>query len=108
MLGVIEPEDLGIASSHEHILSDMSAYYMEPDSPSDKNRAGEPLSLESLAWARAHRFSNLDNMRLNDPELATEEVRRFKQAGGGAIVEMSPHGMCPDPRGSQWSPGLVG
>ncbi len=99
VLGVIEPGELGITSSHEHILSDMSAYLLEPEDVADRCRAREPLSLHNLAWARAHRFSNLDNMRLNDQEEAAREVRRFKDAGGGTIVEMSPRGMCRDPKG---------
>jgi phosphotriesterase-related protein len=99
VLGVVDPGGLGITSSHEHILSDMSAYLLEPEDPAAKQRVHEPLSLCNLAWARAHRFSNLDNMRLNDQQEAAREVRRFKDAGGGTIVEMSPRGMCRDPKG---------
>lgn len=99
VLGLIEPEAVGVASGHEHILSDMSAYYLEPEAAADRHRVRQPLSLENLAWARAHRFSNLDNMRLNDRDLAAAEVLRFKKAGGDTIVEMSPRGMCRDPEG---------
>lgn len=80
VLGAVGPESLGPTSSHEHILSDMSAYYLEPESPADRERVHEPLSLANLAWARAHRFCNLDNMRLSDRDLAVNEVLRFRQA----------------------------
>jgi phosphotriesterase-related protein len=99
VLGAVYPDSLGLTSSHEHVLSDMSAYYLEPEAPPDRDRVHEPLSLGNLAWARAHRFCNLDNMRLNDRDLAAGEVLRFKQAGGGTIVEMSPPGMRRDPEG---------
>jgi phosphotriesterase-related protein len=98
VLGAVEPRDLGPTSSHEHILSDMSAYLVEPERDSVRGRVHQPLSID-LGWARAHRFSNLDNMRLNDRDLAAREVSRFRRAGGGAIVEMSPRGMCRDPLG---------
>jgi predicted metal-dependent phosphotriesterase family hydrolase len=34
VLGAIEPNSLGITSSHEHILFDMSTYLIEPASAS--------------------------------------------------------------------------
>jgi phosphotriesterase-related protein len=99
VLGPIEPALLGVTSSHEHVLSDMSPYLLVPEGASERGLVDQPLSLEILAWARAHRFSNLDNMRLNDRELASAEVSRFKCAGGSTIVEMSSVGMCRDPEG---------
>ncbi len=99
VLGPIEPGRLGVTSSHEHVLSDMSAYFQEPEKPSERHLADEPLSLDIVGWARAHRFSNKDNARLNDLELAVREVQRFRNAGGNSIVEMSQHGMNRDPAG---------
>jgi phosphotriesterase-related protein len=99
VLGPVAPAELGVVSAHEHVLSDMSAYHLEPEALTDRERVHQPLSLKNLAWARAHRFCNLDNMRLNDRDLAAREVLRFKEAGGGTIVEMSPRGMCRDPEG---------
>jgi phosphotriesterase-related protein len=99
VLGTIDAEAVGVTSSHEHILADMSPYYVPPEAASDRVYVDQPLSLQNLAWARAHRFSNLDNMRLNDPVLATREVQRFKHAGGSTIIEMSPRGMRRDPLG---------
>jgi phosphotriesterase-related protein len=97
--GLVDPGVLGITSAHEHILSDMSAYFQEPEKPSEKHLADRPLSLDIIGWCRAHRFSNHDNARLNDPGLAIPEVLRFKDAGGDTIVEMSQHGMNRDPAG---------
>jgi len=99
VLGVIDPEELGVTSSHEHILSDMSTYFIEPQGASQKELADQPLCLENLAWARAHRFSNRDNMRLGNRELAAKEVALFRYAGGNSIAEMSQHGLCRDPEG---------
>ena len=68
VLGPVDPGLLGITSAHEHILSDMSAYFQEPEKPSEKHLADEPLSLEIIGWCRAHRFSNRDNARLERSE----------------------------------------
>lgn len=99
VLGPVDPGRLGLTSSHEHILSDMSPYFLEPAEASERAFVDQPLSLANLFWARAHRFSNRDNMRLNDRELACREVSLFKYAGGNTIVEMSSNGMCRDPQG---------
>jgi phosphotriesterase-related protein len=99
VLGTVNPDSLGITSSHEHILFDMSAYLIEPAAASEKGYVHQPLSLSNLAWIRAHRFSNLDNMHQSDKALAIEELLRFKYAGGNTIVEMSQIGMARDPQG---------
>ena len=99
VLGLVDPESLGITSSHEHILFDMSAYFMEPSAASEKELAYQPLSLDNLAWVRVHRFSNLDNLRQSDKELAVKELLRFKYAGGSTVVEMSQNGLARDPLG---------
>jgi len=99
VLGLVEPECLGFTSTHEHILADMSLYFVEPESAGERGMAREPLGLSNLAWARAHRFSHLDNMRLDSRQLAIDEVGRFKRAGGGTIVEMSSRGLGRDPVG---------
>jgi phosphotriesterase-related protein len=99
VLGPIVPEALGITSSHEHILFDLSAYFMEPIAAGEKGLAHQPLSLDNLAWVRTHRFSNLDNLLQSDKELAMKELLRFKYAGGSTIVEMSDNGLGRDPLG---------
>jgi phosphotriesterase-related protein len=99
VLGPVDPDKLGVTSSHEHILFDLSTYFMEPDAASEKGLARQPLSLANLAWVRVHRFSNLDNLRQPDKELAIKELLRFKYAGGSTLVEMSQNGLARDPQG---------
>ncbi len=99
VLGPIPPGSLGFTSSHEHILSDMSLYFAEPEAAGERRLARQPLCLANLAWVRAHRFSHLENMRLGDRQLAIEEVSLFAHAGGGTIVEMSSRGLGRDPAG---------
>jgi len=99
VVGLVDPEQLGVTSSHEHVLAEMSAYHVEPERASERLVARQPLSRENAPWARAHRFVILDNARLDDKDLAVQEVLHFKRAGGQTIVEMSPRGMFRDPQG---------
>ncbi len=99
VLGVIDSGGLGVTSCHEHILWDMSVYFEEPSSASDKGLAHQPVCLENLYWVRANPTKNVDNMIQTDEPLAAKEVLRFKHAGGGAIVELSQHGLSRDPLG---------
>ncbi len=99
VLGVVDGERLGITSSHEHILWDMSAYFEEPESASDRELARQPVSMENLHLLRARPHSSIDNMVQTDEEIAVRELMDFKNAGGGTIVELSQNGLARNPLG---------
>ena len=97
--GLIDAEQIGITTCHEHIFWDMSDYFREPATAIERGLAHQPVSLENLYWVRAHSAGNIDNMRQTDEQLAVSELLRFKLAGGGTIVELSQDGMARDPSG---------
>jgi phosphotriesterase-related protein len=99
VLGLIEPEDVGITSSHEHILFDMSEQWREPIPASERGLAHGKLSMENLGIVRARYGAILENMRQTDESLAIDEVMHFKLAGGGTLVELSQNGLHRDPVG---------
>ena len=101
VLGPLDPEVLGIVLSHEHILVDMTAYFVEPTESTEKRMAYEPVSVENLYWVHTHLMGNRDDLLLNDEELAIKELLRFKLAGGNTVVEMSCIGLGRDPCGLQ-------
>jgi len=98
VLGIITPEDMGITLAHEHIVSDGSAWFVEPQEATEKAMARAKVSLETLPWIRYHWFQNHDDMLMLDEAEAVEEVLHFKWAGGETIVEMSNHGLGRDPQ----------
>ena len=65
--GPIPPADLGLTLPHEHIFLNL------------------------------FRITRLRDQRFNDEQLMIDEVRRFKEAGGGTIVELRNHGLEPNP-----------
>ena len=99
VLGLIDADSLGLTSPHEHLLCEMSAYFIEPAEASERKLAHEPVSLHNLWWVRSHSISNLDNVKLNDEQLAIKEALLFKNAGGNTIVDLTPIGMNRDPLG---------
>lgn len=99
VLGLVDADQIGITTCHEHIFWDISEYFREPDSASDREMSHQPVSLDNLWWIRAHPSGNLDNIHQTDEQLAASELLRFKSAGGGTIVELSPDGLSRDPSG---------
>lgn len=96
--GPIAPEQLGVTSMHEHILSDCSMFRnrtrksrLVPShyfvKPTDK------LTLENRSALRHDIVLSLDNMKLDDEQLMTAEVADFKASGGDSIVEVSAPGI---------------
>ncbi len=99
VLGLVQPEDLGITQPHEHLLCDASFAFVEPTASSEKLLAYQPVSLENLGWVRYHPNENRDNLLFLDEQMAISEVLRYKYAGGNSIVDVACIGMGRDPLG---------
>jgi phosphotriesterase-related protein len=96
VLGVIDPDEIGVTLSHEHLLCSSSFRFMEGE---DKTLAFRPVTMENLGWVKCNSHGSLDNLRLLDVDTAISELSRFKEVGGGTLVEMSNIGLCRDPEG---------
>jgi phosphotriesterase-related protein len=55
------------------------------------------VSLANLGWVRQHFNANLDNLRLTDEQVAADEIRLFKHAGGSTVVDPTPRTLARDP-----------
>ena len=100
VLGLIQPEDIGVTLPHEHLLCDGSVggvYFIEPTNASDRIYAHQPVSLENLWWVRYHIKDNLDNQLLLDERMAIKEVMEFKVRGGKTLVDQTNIGLGRDP-----------
>ena len=103
--GVVDPDELGITSMHEHLFLDMSASWGNSAAPSDAfglMMSREPVKLEYLWWIKRQPHANLDNTRFNDYKEALDEVSYFTREGGGTIVECSTRGLGRDPKLLRW------
>ncbi|MFC1984719.1 phosphotriesterase-related protein, partial [Chloroflexota bacterium] len=99
VLGIVDADSLGVTLPHEHLLCDLTMYFVEPTEASEKGMAHEPISLENLSWIQIHSHNNWDNMRLTDEKLAIKEVLLYRWAGGDTIVELSNIGLSRGPLG---------
>ncbi len=101
VLGLIEPEDLGITLPHEHFLIDLTmggVYFVEPEEMSERAMAHRPVNLDNLWWVRYRTKDNLDNQILDNIDTAIKEAMLFKLEGGRTVVDQTNHGLGRDPR----------
>ena len=98
VLGPVEPSDLGITLSHEHLVYDFSANFEEPVDPDLKSLAAAPVSMGILGWLRHNWRCNLDNLSFQDVDTASEEVSHFAKAGGKTVVDTTSIGIGRNPK----------
>ena len=98
VLRLIDGDELGLTLPHEHLLLDLSVRFkLMDESMTARVMAQKPVSLEMAGWLRFHIFENIDNLMLDDEELALKEVSLFKRAGGRSVVDMTNWGIGRDP-----------
>lgn len=101
VLGDVEPATLGVTLTHEHLLIHFSRWADEAGiaagTPSDDPRASQTLTLGNVGWARRNWHLSRDNRGLDEEDVATDELRLFKAAGGGAIVDATNPDLGRDP-----------
>ncbi len=99
VLGPVDSRQLGPTMMHEHILTDVTGIFETPRTASERVRAYEPIRLDNLGWIRRNYFRHHDNLLLGDIPTAIDEMRLYREWGGGAVVEVTPPGIGRDPVG---------
>ncbi|MDC0034834.1 aryldialkylphosphatase [Chloroflexi bacterium] len=97
VLGLIDPKDLGLTMTHEHLLIDFSVMFNPTPDVTTQRMAHAPVSMENLGWIRQYSYSNLDNLLVLDEDTAIEEAMLYQRHGGGAIVDATTIGIGRDP-----------
>lgn len=95
--GIIEADKLGIVSPHEHALIDMRTQFMELLEISKINLSNQKVGIENIFQLKRNPFLIKDNLILDDPKVAEDELLEFKSAGGDTIVDASSVGLGRDP-----------
>jgi phosphotriesterase-related protein len=101
VLGLVDPEELGHTHTHEHLLIDLRGDLPQmltriPDA--ERHHVDEDVQLGNLAWIRRH-LANNDNLRLSDTADAIEELRLYREAGGGTVADVTTPDIGRDPVG---------
>jgi len=96
--GALPPDELGLTLPHEHVLIDFSDDEQTTSrSAVERQAAREPVKMENLWYVRRNPMKHQDNRRLQDPDSAASELRRFARAGGDALVDVTPKNLGGDP-----------
>lgn len=98
VLGPVDPEELGITITHEHLVIDLSVVFVEPKDSPGKQISAEKIALENLGWIRFNWSSSHDNLVQKDVEIAINEAEKYKYAGGVTMVDATPIGIGRDPK----------
>ena len=95
--GNIDKSSLGIVSSHEHILIDISNQQKYYDEISLREVAKQKVSIENLGLLYRNPYAITENLKLNETIIAKKEILEFKKAGGKTIVDVTLPGIGRDP-----------
>ena len=96
--GPLSREELGVVSSHEHVLLDLTAFYTERPVRGIENPSAQNVEMWNLGVLSRDCYALRDNLLLMDEQTQTEEVRRFALAGGNTIVDATLPGIGRDPK----------
>jgi phosphotriesterase-related protein len=98
VLGPVDAEDLGVTLSHEHLFIDITNQFTEPADPGKRRLGRAKVGPEHAAVLARNPYAIRDNLLLDDPGLAAEEVAFFRETGGRTIVDCTPIGIGRDVR----------
>ena len=97
VLGPIDPDQLGVTLTHEHLLIDLGTIMDPPTNASALDFFRKPVTVEMLSEIRHYGRLNADNAQLFDVQTAIEEIGLFRQHGGDSIVDATSIGIARDP-----------
>lgn len=95
--GEIGREQLGIVTTHEHVLLDLTAFYSEKPVEGVASPSTQKVEMWTLGILNRDCYALKDNLRLDNEVLQSEELARFKTAGGSTVVDASLPGIGRDP-----------
>ena len=99
VLGPVASDELGTTLTHEHLLFDQIAYVRGPVDAEAAMYNDEKVEIRHLGALRRRPGLIPDNGRNYDPYLASREMKLFKEAGGGTVVDVSSKGLGRDALG---------
>ena len=99
VLGPVAADELGTTLTHEHLLFDQIAYVRGPVDAEAAMYDDEKVEIRHLGALRRRPALIPDNGRNYDPYLASREMKLFKEAGGGTVVDVSSKGLGRDALG---------
>lgn len=97
VLGPVVVEQLGIVLAHEHLFIDLRNQFTVFTDPEKRRLSQEKLALSNIGVVRRNPYAVMDNLVLDDFNLAIDEANRFVQLGGQTIVDCTSIGIHRSP-----------
>lgn len=95
--GPISPDELGVTLPHEHLLAELTVWWVEPTECSKLNLVDAPITLDILHMLRRDASFSRENLKLGDPNVAIDELMLYKKAGGCSLVDVTLPGIGRNP-----------
>ena len=95
--GIVDASSVGIVSPHEHIFVDIRNQYTEPENRIRRRRSRERVSIKNLDVLSRDPYAVKDNLVIDNHRVACRELLRFRDAGGGGLVDATPVGIGRNP-----------
>ncbi|MFE2431937.1 hypothetical protein ACFXJ5_35095 [Streptomyces sp. NPDC059373] len=92
VLGPVPAQAVGPTSMHEHLLSDSRVLHRPPREPLPPDRR---VTIENLGFVRWNLLALQDNLVLDDPTAAAEELRPAHALGQSCVVDLTSWGLGP-------------
>ena len=96
--GELSRDQLGVVTSHEHVLLDLTAFFQNLPVDGIEDPSTEKVKMENLGILSRDCYALKDNLLLDSEELAIKELGYFKRAGGNTVVDASLDGIGRDPK----------
>ncbi|XP_034183370.1 phosphotriesterase-related protein [Osmia lignaria lignaria] len=98
VLGEKDANKLGRTLTHEHLALSFTSFYVEP--PNHLKRfLNDKIELRNVGILKQYPYSSLYNLTFNDTDTIDailEDVKLYREFGGGSIVENSNYGLNRD------------
>jgi predicted metal-dependent phosphotriesterase family hydrolase len=94
--GEITREQLGITTTHEHVLLDLTAFYTERPVKGIKSPSTQKVKMDNLGILSRDCYALKDNLLLDNERLQAKELKKFGDAGGKTVVDASLPGIGRD------------
>ena len=95
----LEREDLGVVTTHEHVLLDLTAFYQSLPVKGIEDPSTQKVEMWNLGILSRDCYALKDNLLLTDEEIAIKELTFYKNAGGNTVVDASLPGIGRNPEG---------
>ncbi|WP_432970381.1 phosphotriesterase family protein [Dactylosporangium sp. CA-233914] len=92
VLGPVSAENLGFVLPHEHLTTDSSALIV----PGGVYPVDTPMSAQTIAQVKKWPRSLSDNLIMDADDVVLTDLIRYKDLGGGTLVDLTPIGMGRD------------